>query len=107
MESPVKSHFEVGRVKKKKKKNMREQVERNPPWVADQVAEEEDVYPTEEQYASLSSYFGMTDLYLGTSTDSDSVPTGRTYVPDYVQNTSLCTGWIPGMYMETNDEDEE
>jgi hypothetical protein len=109
MESLIKSYFEVGESSgvKKKKKKMRGQVERNPPWVAYQAAEEEGVYPTEDQYASLSSYFWMTNLCLGTSSDSDYVPTGRTNVPNCVRKTSHCTGWIPSMYAENNDEDNE
>jgi hypothetical protein len=89
--------------KKKKKKKMRGQVDRNPPWMANEGG----VYPTGDTYESLSSYFSMTDLCLGTSSDSDYIPTGRTYVPDSVRKTNRCTGWTPGMYTEANEDDEE
>ena len=100
------SQYEVGEssgVKKKKKKKMRGQVDRNPSWMANEGG----VYPTGDTYESLSSYFGMTDLCLGTSSDSDYIPTGRTYVPDGVRKTNRCTGWTPGMYTEANEDDEE
>ena len=70
------SHYEVGEsagVNKKKKKMMmmRGQVDRNPPWMMNEGG----VYPAEDTYESLSSYFGMTDLCLSTSSDSDYIPT--------------------------------
>ncbi|KAK1698284.1 hypothetical protein QYE76_014981 [Lolium multiflorum] len=52
---------------KKKKKKMRGQVNRNPSWMTNEGG----MYPTGDTYESLSSYFGMTDLCLGTSSDSD------------------------------------
>ncbi|KAK1643105.1 hypothetical protein QYE76_060910 [Lolium multiflorum] len=93
---PKTSQYVVGEssgTKKKKKKKMRGQVSRNPPW----MAEEGELYPTGDTYESLSSYFGMTDLCLGTSSDSDYIPTGRTFIPDGVRKTNRCTGWTPGM----------
>ncbi|KAK1621047.1 hypothetical protein QYE76_026564 [Lolium multiflorum] len=92
---PRTSQYVVGESSgtKKKKKKMRGQVSRNPPW----MAEEGELYPTGDTYESLSSYFGMTDLCLGTSSDSDYIPTGRTFIPDGVRKTNRCTGWTPGM----------
>ncbi|KAK1650342.1 hypothetical protein QYE76_068147 [Lolium multiflorum] len=87
------SQYEVGESSGvKKKKKMRGKVDRNPSWMEN----EEGGYPTRDTYESLSSYFGMTDLCLGTSSDSDYIPTGRTYVPDGVRKTNRCTGWTPG-----------
>ncbi|KAK1649910.1 hypothetical protein QYE76_067715 [Lolium multiflorum] len=103
---PKTSQYVVGEssgTKKKKKKKMRGQVNRNPPW----MAEEGELYPTGDTYESLSSYFGMTDLCLGTSSDSDYIPTGRTFIPDGVRKTNRCTGWTPGMYAEASYDDEE
>ncbi|KAK1606675.1 hypothetical protein QYE76_030348 [Lolium multiflorum] len=103
---PKTSQYVVGEssgTKKKKKKKMRGQVSRNPPW----MAEEGELYPTGDTYESLSSYFGMTDLCLGTSSDSDYIPTGRTFIPDGVRKTNRCTGWTPGMYAEASYDDEE
>ena len=77
-------------MKKKKNKKMRGQLDRNPSWMANEGG----VYPTGDTYESLSSYFGMTDLCLGTSSDSDYIPTGRNYVPVTVVPDGLqaCTG---------------
>jgi hypothetical protein len=78
MGEPITSHFDVGEssgVKKKKNKKMRGQVERNPTWMVDQTAGGECVYHIEDTYESLSSYFGMRDLCLGTSSDLDYIPT--------------------------------
>ncbi|KAK1612393.1 hypothetical protein QYE76_036066 [Lolium multiflorum] len=102
---PKTSQYVVGESSgtKKKKKKMRGQVSRNPPW----MAEEGELYPTGDTYESLSSYFGMTDLCLGTSSDSDYIPTGRTFIPDGVRKTNRCTGWTPGMYAEASYDDEE
>ena len=103
---PKTSQYVVGEssgTKKKKKKKMRGQVNRNPPWMTG----EEELYSTGDMYESLSSYFGMTDLCLGTSSDSDYIPTGRTFIPDGVRRTDRCTGWTPGMYAEASYDDEE
>ncbi|KAK1620599.1 hypothetical protein QYE76_026116, partial [Lolium multiflorum] len=103
---PKTSQYVVGEssgTKKKKKKKMRGQVNRNPPWMTG----EEELYSTGDMYESLSSYFGMTDLCLGTSSDSDYIPTGRTFIPDGLRRTDRCTGWTPGMYAEANEDDEE
>ena len=103
---PKTSQYVVGEssgTKKKKKKKMRGQVNRNPPWMTG----EEELYSTGDMYESLSSYFGMTDLCLGTSSDSDYIPTGRTFIPDGVRRTNRCTGWTPGMYAEASYDDEE
>ena len=106
---PKTSQYVVGessgtkKKKKKKKKKMRGQVNRNPPWMTG----EDELYPTGDIYESLSSYFGMTDLCLGTSSDSDYIPTGRTFIPDGVWKTNRCTGWTPGMYAEASYDDEE
>ncbi|KAK1628292.1 hypothetical protein QYE76_002607 [Lolium multiflorum] len=99
------SQYEVGESSgvKKKKKKMRGQVNRNPSWMTNEGG----MNPTGDTYESLSSYFGMTDLCLGTSSDSDYIPTGRTFVPDGVRKTNRCTGWTPGMYAEANEDDEE
>jgi hypothetical protein len=101
------SQYEVGessRVKKKKKMMMmRGQVERNPSWMADEGG----MCPTGDTYESLSSYLGMTDLCLGTSSNSDYISTGRTYVPDGVRKTNRCNRWTPGMYTEANEDHEE
>jgi hypothetical protein len=82
---------------------MRGQVDRNPPWMMNEGG----VYPAEDTYESLSSYFGMTYICLGTSSNSDYISTGSTYVPDGVRKTNRCTGWTPDMYTETNEDDEE
>ncbi|KAK1648365.1 hypothetical protein QYE76_066170 [Lolium multiflorum] len=103
---PKTSQYVVGEssgTKKKKKKKMRGQVNRNPPWMTG----EDELYSTGDMYESLSSYFGMTDLCLGTSSDSDYIPTGRTFIPDGVRRTDRCTGWTPGMYAEASYDDEE
>ncbi|KAK1668048.1 hypothetical protein QYE76_056207 [Lolium multiflorum] len=100
------SQYEVGEssgTKKKKKKKMRGQVNRNPPWMTG----EEALYSTGDMYESLSSYFGMTDLCLGTSSDSDYIPTGRTFVPDGVRKTSRCTGLGEMALVETEDARRE
>ncbi|KAK1679653.1 hypothetical protein QYE76_040501 [Lolium multiflorum] len=80
---PKTSQYVVGEssgTKKKKKKKMRGQVNRNPPWMTG----EDELYSTGDMYESLSSYLGMTDLCLGTSSDSL-----HTYWKD------LCSGWCP------------
>jgi hypothetical protein len=69
--------------------------------MVDPTVEEGGVYSTEDTYESLSSYFGMTYLCLDTSSDSDYIPIGRTFVLDGVRKTSRCTGLIPGMYTMT------
>ncbi|KAK1664475.1 hypothetical protein QYE76_052634 [Lolium multiflorum] len=96
------SQYELGEssgVKKKKRNKMRGQVDRNPSWMANEGG----VYPTGDTYESLSSYFGMTDLCLGTSSElglhsswkdlcSDGVRK-TTAVPDGPQGIRLADGY--------------
>jgi hypothetical protein len=64
----------------------------------------EEDYPLGDVYSSLNNYFTMTDFALGTSSDSDYVPTGSQYVLEGIRRMTRSTGWTPGMYREGDYE---